>query len=117
VVARDTHLSTLYNTAAATGALPEGLRGVIGGAYGGLVLSGVPAGRAVAPREARRLGINFTRDALARSRYFVVTSSQAAALARLDAAPADRGKIRLVPEDPPGAAGALYEIVTSRSEL
>jgi glycosyltransferase involved in cell wall biosynthesis len=47
--------------------------------------------------DADRYGIFMARDALAASERFLVHSNYAAQLARLDAAPADVGKIRVIP--------------------
>ncbi len=112
VVARDVGLADLYGHAARTGGLPDRLAGTIAAAYGDAVLPGVGAGESLAPDEARRLGVLLTRDVLRHCRGLVVTRPSDAALADLDAAPADRAKIVLAATDPQAVAGAAYEFVT-----
>ena len=114
VVARDAALDRLYEHAARSGALPDGLAGTIAGAYGEAVIPGVGAHDRLPAGEARRLGIAMTREVLAHCRSLVVTRPSDATLADLDARPADRGKIRQAGEDPAAVADALYEEIFTR---
>jgi glycosyltransferase involved in cell wall biosynthesis len=112
VVARDVALAGLYGHAARSGALPERLAGTIKAAYGEAVLPGVGAGESLPTAEARRLGVLLTRDVLSHCRGLIVTSPSDAALADLDAAPADRAKIIPAGTDPEAVAAAAYELVS-----
>ncbi|MGH8975573.1 MAG: glycosyltransferase family 4 protein, partial [Acidimicrobiia bacterium] len=114
----------VYGHAARSGGLPEGLEMLIRSRYGNGargrsrpipgVVPGVGKGEVLFTDEARRRGILFTGDALAHSGRFLVTSEVDAALAGLEAAPADRAKIEVVPDDPAGAASALWFELTGR---
>jgi glycosyltransferase involved in cell wall biosynthesis len=117
VVARDVVLPGLYGHAARSGGLPDRLAGTIRAAYGEAVQSGVGTGESLAPEEARRLGVLLARDVLAHCRGLVVTSPADAALADLDALPADRAKIHLAGPDPEDVATAAYGLVTRLSLL
>jgi hypothetical protein len=117
VVAHDPYLSSLYGHAQRTGALHEGLGAVVRTNYGDLVASGFDADRPLPAPEARRLGILLCRDTVAHSRLFLTTSAADAALAALDAAPADRAKIRFAGAEPAAVADILYETVICRSSL
>ncbi len=108
VVAHDVRLAVVYGHAARSGGLPEGLEELIRTAYGEGVAPGVGADNVLSAEEARRRGILLTRDALAHSERFLLTSENAAAVARLEAHPADRAKIDVVDADPAGLADALY---------
>jgi hypothetical protein len=110
VVAHDAYLAGLYGHAHRTGALREGLGGVVRAAYGDLVASGFDADRPLPGPEARRLGILLCRDAAAHCRV-LLTSPTAAALARLDARAPDRPKIIAVPDDPPVLADQIYDLL------
>jgi glycosyltransferase involved in cell wall biosynthesis len=114
VVAHDVRLAGLYGHAARSGGLPEGLEGLIRSVYGDGVAPGVGEGDVLSADEARRRGILLSRDALAHAGRFLVTSEVDAALARLEAAPADRAKIDMVDADPAGAARALYSKLVER---
>jgi hypothetical protein len=108
VVAHDVRLATAYGYAARSGGLPEGLEDLIRSAYGEGVAPGVGADNVLSAEEARRRGILLTRDALAHSQRFLLTSENEATVARLEARPADRAKIDVVAADPAGLADALY---------
>ena len=114
VVTRAAALDRLYERAARSGALPDGLAGTIAGSYGEAVLPGVGAHDRLPAGEARRLGIAMTRDVLARCRCLLVTRPADATLIDLDARPADRGKLRQAGEDPAAVADALYEEIFTR---
>ena len=114
VVAGSAALDRLYEHAARSGALPDGLGGTITGAYGEAVLPGVGAHDRLPAGEARRLGIAMTRDVLAHCRCLVTTRPSDATLIDLDARPADREKIRQAGEDPAAVADALYEEIFTR---
>jgi len=114
VVAHDATLAGLYEHAARSGALADGLAGTIALAYGEAVHPGVGAHDRLPAGEARRLGLAMTRDVLARCRRLVVTRPSDATLVDLDARPADRGKIRQAGEDPAAVADALYEEIFTR---
>jgi hypothetical protein len=114
VVAHDVRLAGLYGHAARSGGLPEGLEGLIRSVYGDGVAPGVGEGDVLSADEARRRGILLTRDALSHAGRFLVTSEIDAALARLEATPADRAKIDVVDPDPAGAARALYSELVER---
>jgi glycosyltransferase involved in cell wall biosynthesis len=111
VVAHDVRLSDLYGCAAREGGLPEGLEELIGAVYGDGVETGLGKGNLLSAAEARRRGILLTRDAVAHSGRYLLTSDVDALVARLDAAPEDRPKITVVPADPAGLAGALYSVL------
>jgi hypothetical protein len=113
VVAWDASLAELYGAADRAGALPEGLRGVIGATYGALVLSGVGAAPVLPTPEARRLGLIFARDVLRHCRHLVVPDDAKATVADLDARPVDRPKVRAVDDDIASVAAAVYELVAS----
>ncbi|MGH9034834.1 MAG: hypothetical protein ACRD0O_03655, partial [Acidimicrobiia bacterium] len=112
VVAHDVRLSDLYGHAARSGALPEGLGGVIRSAYGKAVTPGVGDRDVLPATEARRRGVLLAREALAHTDRFLVASEAAAVLARLDANPEDRDKVAVVADDPAAVARALYSEVT-----
>jgi len=105
VVAHDAYLSDLYGHAERSGALHEGIGRVVRSSYGDLVASGFAADRPLPGDEARRLGILFSRDAVAHARRYLV-ASPIAGLVRLDAADTDRSKITVAD----GAAAAAAEI-------
>jgi glycosyltransferase involved in cell wall biosynthesis len=86
VVARDVALAGLYEHAARSGGLADGLAGTIRSAYGEAVHPGVGAHDTLPAGEARRLGLLLVRDVLAHCRALVVTSPSDATLADLDAA-------------------------------
>ena len=111
VVAHDVELSGLYGEAARSGAIAEGLEGVVLSAYGKDVLRGAGSCAAMRQGEARRLGIFLARDVVAHCRRLLVTSPAAAALAELDASSADRPKIHLAGTDPREVAAAVSEAV------
>jgi hypothetical protein len=116
VVTRSATLAGLYDNAARSGGLPDGLARTIATTYGDAVNPGVGAHDTLPAGEASRLGLALVRDVLARCRRLVVTRPSDAALADLDALPADRAKIRLAGEDPATVVEALYEeILTRRS--
>ena len=112
VVARDVALAGLYGHAARSGGLPDRLGGTIRGAYGEAVHPGIGAGESLPADEARRLGLLLTRDILRHCRGLVVTRPSDAALADLDASPADRAKIHLAGPDPEAVAAAAHTLVT-----
>jgi hypothetical protein len=112
VVALDERLSDLYGYAAREGGLPEGLEQLIGSAYGDGVERGLGERNLLSAAEANRRGILLTRDAVAHSGRYLLTSAVDAALAQFDAAPEDRPKIAVVTGDPAGLAGALYSELT-----
>jgi len=70
--------------------------------------------RAELESEGRRLGLLLVRDVLVRCRRLLVTRPADAALADLDAALADRAKIRLAGGEPKAVADAVYEAVAVR---
>jgi glycosyltransferase involved in cell wall biosynthesis len=107
VVAHDAYLSDLYVKAARSGDLPGGLEDAVTAAYGDAVLPGVGRGNRLDAAEARRLGVLLARDAIGASQRFLGTSDDVAALARLDAHPADRPKVGRIPDDPSAAADAV----------
>jgi hypothetical protein len=111
VVAHDVHLAGLYRRAARAGALPGGLAEVIRRTYGDAVMPGVGAHDSLTDGEARRLGILLCRDAVARSRRFLVVAPADATLARLDAHPADRHKVEGVGGDPAAVADRVAAVV------
>jgi len=113
VVAWDVSLAELYGAADRSGALPEGLRGVIGATYGDLVLSGIGPAAVLPTREARRLGLIFARDVLRHCRHLVVPDAGKATTADLDARPGDRVKVRAVDGDVAAVAAAVYELVAA----
>jgi hypothetical protein len=113
VVAHQATLSELYGHTARSGGLPDGLQGTIRSAYGDGVHPGVGAHDTLPAAEARRLGIVLARDVLAHCRRLLLTRETDAALADLDAAPSDRGKVQLVGADPAAVADALYELVSA----
>jgi hypothetical protein len=114
VVAWDVSLAELYGAADQSGALPEGLRGVIGATYGDLVLSGIGTAAVLPVREARRLGLIFARDVLRHCRHLVVPDPAEATVADLDARPGDRSKIRPVDGDPAAVAEAISGLLPTR---
>jgi glycosyltransferase involved in cell wall biosynthesis len=113
VVAHDVTLSDLYAHAARSGALAEGLEGTIGAAYGEAVQPGVGAHDTLPRPEAHRRGVLLARDVLAHCNRLVVTKPGDAALADLDAVPADRAKVQLAGGEPNAVAGALYGLVST----
>jgi len=114
VVAHEVTLSELYNHAARSGALADGLAGTIRAAYGEAVQPGVGIHDTLPQPEARRRGMLFSRDVLAHCRWLVVRRPSDAALADLDAAPSDRNKVTLAGgEDPAAVAEAVYELVSA----
>jgi glycosyltransferase involved in cell wall biosynthesis len=113
VVAHDVALSDLYGHAARSGALPDRLAPLIRAAYGEAVHPRVGARETLPRAEAHRLGIILVRDVLAHCRRLLVTSPSDAALADLDADPADRGKIHLVGDEAAAVADAVYELVAA----
>ena len=116
VVAHQAALSDLYGHAARSGALPDGLADTIRSAYGEGVHPAVGAHEVLPQPEARRLGIMLIRDVLSHCHQLVVTRDADAALADLDAAPADRAKIRRSGPDPAAVADALYVLLSARAE-
>ncbi len=120
VVAHDVHLAGLYEHAARSGALSgpareaAGLGGIIAAAYGDAVPPGLGESNRLGAADARRRGVLLSRDVLARSRRFLVTSEIDATLARLDAFPADRSKVEVVDGDPYRLADALVASITQR---
>jgi hypothetical protein len=117
VVAHRATLSELYGHAARSGALTGGLEETISAAYGDAVHPGVGAHDRLPLPEARRLGIVLVRDVLAHCHRLLLTGARDAALADLDAAPADRAKIQVAGPEPTAAADALYELVSSGGGL
>ncbi|HEY3238906.1 MAG TPA: glycosyltransferase family 1 protein [Acidimicrobiia bacterium] len=113
VVAHDVRLSELYGHAARSGALPEGLDGAISSAYGEAVPPGVGRRGVLSPAEARLRGVVLMRDVAAHAGRVLVRTEAGATLARLDANPADRGKVEMVAGDVPEVAEALYSVLTS----
>jgi glycosyltransferase involved in cell wall biosynthesis len=113
VVAHDVALSDLYTRAARTGALPDRLDGMIRAVYGPAARPRLGARNRLPRAEGHRLGILFARDVLAHCRAMLVARAVDAGLADLDAAPADRAKIRLVGQEPAEVAGAVYELVSA----
>lgn len=107
VVAHDAYLSELYGEAARAGRLPGGLEDAVSRAYGDAILPGVGRGDRLDGAEARRLGVLLARDAIGHSKAIFGTSDNVAALARLDARPADRAKVGRIPSDPAAAADAV----------
>ena len=63
--------------------------------------------------EAHRRGVLLARDVLAHCRRLLVTKPGDAALADLDAAPADRAKVQLAGGEPDAVAGTLYGLVSA----
>jgi hypothetical protein len=115
VIAHDVDLSDLYGEAARSGAIAEGFRGVIRSTYGPEVLRGAGYPDTLSKGDARRFGIFFARDVLSHCRRLLVQSPADAALADLDAAPADRPKVHLTGPDPESVAAAVHELVLRRS--
>ena len=113
VVTHHAALSDLYGHAARSGALAKGLEGTIGAAYGEAVQPGVGAHDTLLRSEAHRRGVLLVRDVLAHCRRLVVTNPADAALADLDAAPADRAKVQLAGGEPEAVAEALYGLVST----
>jgi glycosyltransferase involved in cell wall biosynthesis len=113
VVTHQATLSELYGHAARSGALTDGLEATIRSAYGDGVHPGVGAHGTLPKTEARRLGILLARDVLAHCHRLLFTGETEAALADLDAIPADRAKIQVVGPDPAAVADALYELVSA----
>ena len=115
VVTHHVALSDLYGHAARSGALPEGLQKAVTAAYRDGVHPLVGAHDTLPRAEGRRLGILLVRDVLAHCRRLVVMRAGDAALADLDATPADRAKIHLTGDDPRTVADALYELSAAGS--
>jgi len=116
VVAQSASLAGLYGHAARSGGLPDGLDGTIRSAYGQGVHHDAGAHGRLPLAEARRLGIVLVRDVLAHCHRLLVTRPTDAALADLDAHPADRAKIQQCGGDPAAAADALYELLSAGAE-
>ena len=95
VIAHDVRLTGLYWHSAARGAVPEGFAAALGAMYPGLG-DIVEDGR-VPPDVADRYGVVMAREAIGCSGRFLVTSEHAAAMARLDAAPGDAGRVGVFP--------------------
>jgi hypothetical protein len=113
VVAHSATLSELYGHAARSGGLADGLEGTIRSAYGDSVHPGVGAHDTLPRTEARRLGIVLARDVLAHCHRLLLTTGTDAAVADLDAAPADRAKVQLAGGEPDAVALALYGLVSA----
>ena len=101
VLAHDVRLTGLYLHAAADAsanadAAPGGFHATLHRMYDGLPVDLGTSGRLTAS-EAERYGILMAREAIGASDQFLVTSNFAAALARIDARPADTDKVAVVP--------------------
>ncbi|HEX7168037.1 MAG TPA: glycosyltransferase [Acidimicrobiales bacterium] len=98
VIAHDVRLTNLYRFApwqhrdAAPGGFGAALHAMYDGLSEGLGTSGE-----IAPADADRWSVLMARDAIAASDQYLVTSRFALELARLDARPADRGKLAVLP--------------------
>jgi hypothetical protein len=114
VITHDAYLSDLYGHAERTGALHERIGRIVRASYGGLVASGFDADRPLPPEEARRLGILFSRDAVAYSARFIASSASIGDLVRLDAAAGDRPKIT-VADSTAAVAAEIYRFFREAS--
>jgi glycosyltransferase involved in cell wall biosynthesis len=99
VVAHDVRLTTLYRFAPwqHPEAAPGGFAATLHRMYDGRLPADLGAAGELSPDDAERWGVLMARDAIAASRRFLTTSAFAAELARLDARPADRSKIGVLP--------------------
>jgi len=99
VLAHDVRLTGLYRHSEARGAVPEGFGGALAAMYPDLgdPALGEVADGCVPADVAERHGLLMAREAIARSGCFLTTSDDAAALARLDAAPGDAGRVGVWP--------------------
>jgi glycosyltransferase involved in cell wall biosynthesis len=99
VLAHDVRLTDLYGFGPHQhpGAVPGGLAAAVQRIYGGRVPEDLGASGWLAPAEADRWGLLMAREVIALSERFLASSPFAAALARLDAAPADRDKVSVLP--------------------
>ena len=102
VYAHDVRLTDLYRFAphqhpralAARG--PDAFHRTLHALYPGLPAD-LGAGGGISAEEADRYGVLMARQAVAASTHFLATSEYAATLARLDAGPKDRHKVRALP--------------------
>ena len=97
VLAHEVRLSGLYRFAAVSrAAVPEGVAGSIRRIYGPLLPLGLGASGAVSELEAERYGLLMSREVIALSESFLVTSNAAARLARLEAGPDLAPRVKVV---------------------
>ena len=109
VLAHDVRLTELYRLGPLhhPGAVPDGFFSALQGMYAGRIPEGLGSSGGLQPGEAERWGVTMTREVVALSERFLALSSSAAELARLDAAPADRDKVAVLPP----TTEALLELV------
>ncbi|MGH9000982.1 MAG: glycosyltransferase family 4 protein [Acidimicrobiia bacterium] len=111
VLAHDVRLGALYAAAVASGALAGSLTELFGDVYRGAVPDNLGAGESLTEEAAGRAGVLMLRHVAARATRLLVTSEDAAAVARLEVAPADRDKVTVVPSDPAVAAAELLDLI------
>jgi glycosyltransferase involved in cell wall biosynthesis len=99
VLAHDVRLTTLYRFAPwqHPEAAPGGFAATLERMYDGRLPADLGAGGELSPDDAERWGVLMARDAIAASSVFLTTSDFAAELARLDARPEHRDRVRSVP--------------------
>jgi glycosyltransferase involved in cell wall biosynthesis len=112
VIARDVQLAALYESAARTGAVPEGFIAAALAMYPWLSADQLSEG--ASPRAAaERLGLLMAREVIALSGRFLVGTRRDADLALTDAAPEHAERIALLPD--PGRAEPLLELAARAS--
>jgi glycosyltransferase involved in cell wall biosynthesis len=99
VLAHDVHLTDLYRLGPLhhPGAVPDGFFAALQAMYAGRIPEDLGSSGRLEPGEAERWGLLMVREVLALSERFLALSPSAAELARLDAAPADRDKVAVLP--------------------
>jgi glycosyltransferase involved in cell wall biosynthesis len=99
VLAHDVRLSGMYAFAAAyrSELEPRTLTEIVDDLYDGRVPAALAESGGLDPEEPSNRDVLLAREAIAASEAFVVHSEHAAQLARAEAAPADRHKIRVAP--------------------
>ncbi|MGH8998173.1 MAG: hypothetical protein ACRDY7_02140 [Acidimicrobiia bacterium] len=107
VVAHDVRLPTLHREAAHAGRLAGGLGDALRRAYGDAIPPGLGHDGTLDPDDAARRGVLMIRAVAAAATRLFVPTAEAAALARLDAAPGDRPKIAVLSPDPDEAADQI----------
>jgi glycosyltransferase involved in cell wall biosynthesis len=99
VLAHDVRLTDLYGFGPHqhAGSVPGGFHSALQSMYAGRIPPDLGAGGWIDQVEADRWGILMAREVVALSQRFLASSPLAAELARLDAAPADRDKVAVLP--------------------
>jgi hypothetical protein len=109
VLAHDVRFTDLYRLGPLhhPGSVPDGFFAALQAMYAGRIPEDLGSCGRLEPGEAERWGVPMVREVLALSERFLALSSSAAELARLDAAPADRDKVAVLPP----TIEALLELV------